>query len=142
MHYYIYCNQKKISSFHQEAISEYTKRLSPYCDMHFILSPKEFVPDNFTESNHAIIILKRAASTFSSEEFASYLQKYELSGKSNLHIYAGYTEDEIYSAFSSQNRIPTLSITKSGLSNETVCTLLYEQIYRAYTILQGKTYHK
>ncbi len=142
MHYFIYCNQKKISPLHRETILEYKKRLSSYCDIHLVLSPRKLIPDNYTERNHEILLIEKGTSTYSSEEFASYLQKYEHSGKSNLHIYIGYPEAEIRSAFSSQKEYSTLAITKSDMSNETLCAIIYEQIYRAYTILQGKTYHK
>lgn len=144
MHYYIYCNQKNISSYAMEALKEYSKRLSSYCKISLILQPERIVPDSFHKGNHMIAYIKRGISSYSSEEFANQLHHYEQSGKSNLHIYIGYTYEELFFAF--QNQVPIdfaeISLSNSGLSVKNQCILLYEQIYRGYTILQGKTYHK
>ena len=144
MHYYIYCKENSISKYQQDAISEYTKRLSPYCDIHFIIDTKCTIPHNFSTSNHQVLYIDRSISTYSSISFAKHIEDIESGGKSNLHIYIGYTLNEMYEAYNNFENITydVMSITNTNISNITLSILLYEQIYRGYTIIQGKTYHK
>ncbi|MDO5156224.1 MAG: 23S rRNA (pseudouridine(1915)-N(3))-methyltransferase RlmH [Eubacteriales bacterium] len=143
MRYIIYCNQKNISDNHQQAILEFKKRLSAYCETDLILSSTLHLDKNISKSNHQILFVSNGPSKFSSEEFASYIHNIQLTGKSNLHILIGYDLTDLYTNTPSDLLPPdSLSITKFDLSHETVTLLFYEQLYRAYTILQGKTYHK
>lgn len=144
MNYYIYCKDKNITKAHLDAIKEYTKRLSSYCKIQFIAGTKKIIPDNFSTGNHQIILITKGPSTFSSEEFAEQIRCMEASGKSNVHIYIGYEQlklQEIYSSHPSV-KLQTMSFTNSDISGHTLSVLLYEQIYRGYTIIHGKTYHK
>lgn len=145
MHYHIYCNLKAMDSCHRNAICEFKKRLSAYCNTTLHASPSLNIPKDITESNHVFLFIKTGPSTYSSEEFADYLKDIQHTGKSILHIFIGYSENNFYDAIASlpENMFPmTLSLTRSNLSKETLTLLFYEQLYRAYTILQGKTYHK
>lgn len=144
MNYYIYCKDKYMKTAHQDAIKEYGKRLSSYCKIQCIIGAKKIVPDNFTTGNHQIILISKGLSTISSEEFADNIRSMEASGKSNIHIYIGYEQQQLKEAYSSKENVTLqiLSITNSEISNQTLCVLLLEQIYRAYTIIRGKTYHK
>jgi 23S rRNA (pseudouridine1915-N3)-methyltransferase len=145
MHYHIYCNQKNISVNHQDALAEFTKRLSAYCNISLTCKETIKLPKEFNQNNHRILYVGTGPSTYSSEEFATCIQQLQMSGQSNLHVFIGYTETAFYETLSQLENysLPdTLSLTKSSLSAQTEVLLFYEQLYRGYTILQGKTYHK
>ena len=145
MKYHIYCNIKTQKDYYADAILEFEKRLSAYCstDLH-ISSTLEF-PKELNTNNHSFILIRGGISTYSSEEFSQALNDLQHSGKSFVHVVIGFDEYEFYTALSNYQKLPEptkLSLTRNNLSNETLTLLFYEQLYRAYTILQGKTYHK
>lgn len=145
MHYYIYCNKKNISKNHQNAIEEYAKRLSAYCETNLFVSETLSFTKNITADNHQLVLIKSGPSNFSSEAFSSYINEIQQAGKSNLHIFIGFDESDLYHVFPAESKLfPPfyLSLTRFMLLPETVTVLFFEQLYRAYTILQGKTYHK
>lgn len=145
MHYHIYCNLKTMDICHQGAIDEFKKRLTAYCNTTLHTSLSLSFQRDITQSNHLFLFISSGPSTYSSEEFAAFLKDIQFSGKSTVHIIIGYPENTFYDAIStlSDAICPlTLSLTRNSLSIETQTLLFCEQLYRAYTILQGKTYHK
>ena len=145
MTYHIYCDQKSISKHYTEAIAEFTKRLSAYCSTQ--LHCAETLSDFYTEykSNHTIIRIQPGTSSYSSEEFAFFINELQQRGLSTVHILIGYPTLELnalYEHLGHNTSISFLSLTSFQLSAETIGLMCYEQLYRAYTILQGKTYHK
>ena len=145
MHYHIYCNLKTMDICHQNAIHEFEKRLSAYCNTTLHLTLSLSFPKDTKENNHLFLYISTGPSTYSSEEFADFLKNIQHSRKSFVHIIIGYSESTLYDALKAlpDNISPlTLSLTRSSLSYETITLLFYEQLYRAHTILQGKTYHK
>lgn len=145
MHYHIYCKNKTIGKNYHDAISEFTKRLSAYCDTSLYLETRLQFSKDLKQNNHQFFLIVSGPSTYSSEEFAKKIDNLQHSGKSNAHIIIGFTEEECFHALSvlTDYMLPErFSLTKCNLPNDTLTLLLYEQIYRGYTILQGKTYHK
>lgn len=143
MRYIIYCNEKNISTNIKSAISEFDKRLSAYCEIQQIISPTLSFPKDLKENNHSILYLTRGISSYSSVEFAKYINNIALSGKSNLHVVIGFHEQTLNEALINSSIQPEMiSLTRISLSNETSMLMFLEQLYRSYTILQGKTYHK
>lgn len=145
MRYNIYCNLKTISDNHKKAIAEFEKRLSIYCDTNLYCMTTLSLSKEVVKDNHFVIYLLDGPSTYTSEGFAQYLQHLQLTGISTIHILIGFDEKAIYEAFSGfeNNSIPNfMSLSRSRLSTETKTLLFYEQLYRGYTIIQGKTYHK
>lgn len=145
MRYNIYCNKKNLTKNHKAAIAEFEKRLGSYCDITLSVTTTLTLPKEITKENHHILFLCDGPSTYSSDGFAKYLQKLHLKGTSNFHILIGFSESEGYDAVWSVSKTVTpdrLSLSQITLSAETATLLFYEQLYRAYTILQGKTYHK
>lgn len=145
MHYYIYCNSKTFGVNYQDAISEFTKRLSAYCDTTFLLQKNLYFPRDLTSNNNQFFQMVPGPSTYSSEEFARVIDSLQQSGKSNVHIIIGFSEEELYNALPalSDDTSPVrFSFTKCQLPAATLALLFYEQLYRGYTILHGKTYHK
>ena len=145
MHYHIYCNLKTMDACHKNAICEFEKRLSVYCNTTLHMSTSLDFPKDIKESNHVFLFIGTGPSTYSSDAFANCIKDIQHSGKSIIHVIIGYSENTFYDAITSlpENMFPmTLSLTRCNLSKETLTLLFYEQLYRAYTILQGKTYHK
>ncbi|MCM1178795.1 MAG: 23S rRNA (pseudouridine(1915)-N(3))-methyltransferase RlmH [Clostridium sp.] len=145
MRYNIYCNKKNLSKNHKAAIAEFEKRLGSYCDITKSMTTTLSLPKEIIKENHHIIFLCDGPSTYSSDEFARYLQCLFLKGASVFHVLIGFSQAEAYKAVLSVSKEAApdhLSLSRSSLSTETATLLFYEQLYRAYTILQGKTYHK
>lgn len=145
MHYHIYCNLKAMESCHQEAVREFEKRLSAYCTTTLHCSTSLILPKDTKENNSLFLFIGSGPSSCSSEEFAGFLKDFQHSGKSSIHIMIGYSQETFYNTLSglTADISPmTFSLTRSSLSTDTLTLLFYEQLYRAYTILQGKTYHK
>lgn len=145
MHYYIYCNSKNFGVNYQDAISEFKKRLSAYCDTTFLLQKKLHFSRNLTSNNNQFLQMVPGSSSYSSEEFAQVIDSLLQSGKSNVHITIGFSDKDLYHALSilSDYMLPDrFSFTKCNLPTDTLALLFYEQLYRGYTILHGKTYHK
>ena len=145
MHYHIYCKTKSLNENYLAAIKEFQKRLSAYCDTSLHMDSSITFYEPLHDNNHHILFLEKKNSSHTSEEFAQYINTLMHSGKSHVHILVGYCVDELFSALSSVEGYPTptyASISNLDLSRETVLLMLHEQLYRGYTILQGKTYHK
>ena len=134
MNCYMYINEKNISGNHSSAIEEFIKRLSPYCKVTLKTNRKCFNPDTAGRSGHAVFIINNGRSTYSSMQFADHIKDMQINGISNLHVLVGYDD-------SVENAQP-FCISPADLSNQTTALLFLEQLYRAYTIIQGKTYHK
>ncbi len=145
MHYHIYCKTRAFDSNYQEAVSEFTKRLSAYCDITLHLDNRLQFPKSIKPGNHQFFQVISGPSTYSSEEFAQKIAMLQQSGKSNIHILIDFTGEECIEALSvcPDCEFPdSFCLTKCSLPAKTLTLLLYEQLYRGYTILQGKTYHK
>lgn len=145
MHYHFYCKAKTIPANHKAAISEFEKRLSAYCSTAFYNSTSLTFPKNLNSNSQYFLFVQNDVSTYSSMEFAKYINEIQLSGKSTVHVIIGYSKNELYEALESvtgYNPPVSISLTKNSLSAKTIALLFYEQLYRGYTILQGKTYHK
>lgn len=144
MHYHVYCNIKNCNGNYQDAIKEFTKRLSAYCDITLHTDTILAFPNDCNANNHQFIRIADGASSYSSEEFAGYIQTLQQSGKSTVHIVIGFSKEVFQNAMAdfSDCNCKQFAITSSSLPPETITLLFYEQLYRGYTILQGKTYHK
>ncbi len=145
MRYYIHCNQKKLNPHHLSAIEEYAKRLSAYCTTSLILSTSLKLPDSLSGEKHTLILVKAGSSSYTSEEFAEKIGALQLRGVSNVHILVGFTEAQLFEALPPDETLPSyaaMCVSRCSLSDGTCSLLIFEQLYRSYTILSGKTYHK
>lgn len=142
----------------RDATEEYTKRLSRYCKLETV----ELTPVNLTEnpsqseidaalSKEAEIIEKRIpqnsvvvalcveGKSLSSEQLASFVDQNTNSGKNMCFI--------IGSSYGLSNTVKQKADLKLSLSAMTFPHQLFrvmclEQIYRAFKINEGSTYHK
>lgn len=145
--------------FFTEAASEYIKRLKAYCRLEIIEIKDEPTPENPSARERDIVLraegerimkkIPKGATVISlcvegikmsSEKLAAYISDCASSGKSSLVFIIG-------GSFGLSDEVKAISTLKLSFSDMTfphqlMRIILLEQIYRAYTITQGKTYHK
>ena len=142
-----------------EAINEYAKRLSKYCRLIEEVVPDEKADENFSPAeieqvklkegqkmlsripkNSFVIVLDIKGIQLRSEEFAKKLNTLSLEGVSHIAFIIGGSNglsEEVI------NRADyKLSFSKMTFPHQLFKVILLEQIYRAYKINAGETYHK
>ena len=152
------CIGKIKENYLKSAIDEYSKRLSKYCKLNILELPDEKIPDKLNENlemeikttecnnilNHIkkdsyIVALDLKGKEFSSEEFSQKLENISMNSSTITFIIGG-----------------SLGLTSKLLNvcNEKVCfskmtfphqlirVFLLEQIFRAFKISNGETYHR
>ncbi len=144
------------SSFIKEGEDEYLKRLKRFAGYKWIEVKPVRITKSITddevirkegenilakiEPGDYIIAMDRTGRQYSSEEFASMFKK--LSNKNPGQICfiiggpLGLSGDIIKKAGS------VISLSKMTLTHEMARLILTEQIYRAFTIMEGHKYHK
>lgn len=145
MRYHIYCNIHNLPANHNAAAKEFTKRLQAYCNTVLHPMPVLDLSKDILGKHHHILFLTDGPSTYSSEEFASCIGNLPLKGISTVHVLIGFPKQAFYEAvlsWPSQPEPDFISLGPAALSCESITILFLEQLYRSYTILQGKTYHK
>lgn len=139
--------------YFREAVDEYAKRLAPYIKLSFSeLAPEPFHGEGDKEkskkkegerilaflekrTDHEVILLSERGKGYSSEAFAQYL-----SGISRPIIFIiggtlGFHEDVL------KKYKNMISLSLMTFPHEMARMILVEQIYRAVTIMKGKSYH-
>ena len=157
LHIDIICVGKLKEKYLKDAIDEYSKRLSKYCNLNIIELNDEKLPSKINESISLEIKQKESNSIYSHIKNGSYVIALDLNGKS-------YSSEEF------SNKIDTLSITNSHITfliggslgmtneliskaNESICfskmtfphqlirVFLLEQLFRSFKISNNETYH-
>jgi 23S rRNA (pseudouridine1915-N3)-methyltransferase len=142
---------KTKNEFFSGAIAEYLLRLKLYASIKIL----ELTPESFCESNHAQAkkaegerILKNLEKFAGEEIFLMHERGRELDSikfSEKLSSANGKTIFVIAGAlgFSEEvlEKYPQISLSKMTFPHELARLLLLEQIYRATTIIKGKTYH-
>lgn len=150
---------KMKEDFFSRAVDEYKKRLTRYCNFEIIEVKDEPTPDNPTDREREIVLSKEGARIAekipkgalvislcvegkqkSSEELADFISSAVGSGKSRIVFIIGGSmglSEEIKK--SSDFR---LSFSKMTFPHRLMRVILAEQLYRGFTIIEGKTYHK
>jgi 23S rRNA (pseudouridine1915-N3)-methyltransferase len=144
---------KSKQSFIENGLQEYLKRLSKYVQISFIELPDikltksntikivknkeaEILLRNINERDF-VIALDENGKQFSSIDFAKYLE--ELKTKPNLVFIIGGVYGLSNEVVERANLV--LSFSKFTFTHQMIRLLLIEQIYRSFTILEGKKYH-
>ena len=143
----------------KSGISEYLKRIRPYCDIEIIEVNDSPVRDNPNQSEiervkneegkRVLKLLKTGEfwvnldlgkQEFSSEEFAAFLEKkLEIAGAFLTFVIGGSygLSDEL-----KQRANASISLSKMTFLHQMTRLVLLEQIYRGFKILNHETYHK
>lgn len=159
VHINIICVGKIKEKFFNEAIKEYSKRLSRFCILKVIEINDEKIPDNSNKNIEESIKNKEGNSILSQIKRDSYTIALDLNGKEYDSI---SLSKHINSICLNQNSTinfiigGSLGLSKEVLdfSNESICfskltfphqlfrVLLLEQLYRSFKIMHNETYHK
>ena len=142
--------------FLKEGIDEFLKRLTPYASVEIIeLSPIEIKDEHLTERvldeegdkilSHIkpqsfVITLEILGKQFSSEEFAKKINSLTNEGQSEIIFVIG-SSCGLSKKVSARSNLK-MSMSKMTFLHQFARLLLVEQIYRAFKIIKGETYHK
>jgi 23S rRNA (pseudouridine1915-N3)-methyltransferase len=142
--------------FLKDGLDEFLKRLTPYVPIEIVeLTPVEIKDENLTEKalesegekilshikhDSFVITLEILGKQLSSEEFASKINEINVSGVSELVFVIGSSCGIAKTV--SQRADFKLSFSKMTFLHQFARLILIEQIYRAFKILKGETYHK
>lgn len=142
--------------FLKDGIDEFLKRLIPYCPTEIAeLNPIEIKDENLVERvldeegekilaqikpDSYVITLEISGKQLSSEEFAEKINEINMSGVGELVFVIG-SSCGISKNVSARADFK-MSFSKMTFLHQFARLILVEQIYRAFKILKGETYHK
>lgn len=142
--------------FLKDGITEFLKRLTPYASIEIVeLSPIEIKDENLTEKVLAqegekilanikpqsyVITLEIRGEMLTSEDLAKKIEKLTNAGTGELVFVIGSSCG--LSPQVSQRADFKLSMSKMTFLHQFARLILIEQIYRAFKIIKGETYHK
>jgi 23S rRNA (pseudouridine1915-N3)-methyltransferase len=133
MNFKIYLVHNKIDKFYNEAIKEYEKRLGRYCKIElFQVKNEEHLLKKLSDKSYKIVISNKGQH-ISSESLADKINTLGISGNSDIAVIIGadnFPHDEI------------LAISSMEMDLGLMTTIAFEQLYRAYRILNNEPYHK
>ena len=152
------CVGKVKEKFYRDAIKEYEKRLGAYIKLNTIeISDEKVKVENDSEialamekegnnilskikDNQYVITLEILGKNLSSEEFASKIDNLMLIGKSDVVLVIGGS----YGLSDSVKKRSdfALSFSRMTFPHQMMRVVLLEQVYRAYRIITGASYHK
>lgn len=122
--------------FIKKGIQEYNKRLSRYCKIkHITLKKIEDIHKNI-KNNSYIILVNPKGEMMSSERLGSNIKKMGVQGKSDIVFLI--TDKEVLDGKEDMH----LALTSMEMDSELMLLTLYEQIYRAFTLINNLPYHK
>ena len=156
---HLICVGKLKEKFYLEACGEYLKRLSGYCKMTLLELPEEKLPQNPSKgqidaalekeaaairakipANSSIIALCVEGKPKSSEELAGLVRTFEQNSAKHLVFLIGGS----YGMHPSikQEAWVRLSMSPMTFPHHLARVMVLEQIYRAFKINEGSSYHK
>lgn len=154
----IVCIGKLKEVYLKEAIAEYSKRLSKYCNLNFCELPDEKLPNKVNDSIIAeikqkecariiehvkkdsyVICLDLKGKEISSEEFSKKLDNIALNFNSNITFIIGGTLGLTDNVLRLANE--KLCFSKMTFPHQLIRVFLLEQLFRAFKISKNETYH-
>ena len=154
----IICIGKIKEKYLQDAISEYTKRLSKYCKLTITELSDEKIPDKLNSSlsqqikekecnrilehvkkDSYVIALNVEGTQLSSTDFSKKIEDISMIN-SNITFIIGGSLGLTSNLLNSCNM--KISFSKMTFPHKLFRVLLLEQIFRAFKIINGETYHK
>lgn len=144
----------------KEYEAEYVKRLSKYCKLEIIVLKDEKLPTSLNESNINIVkekesnlilqklnnfansyifVLDEKGKDFTSTEFSKKLESLPTTGYSTICFVIGGSLGLAENIKKSAKEL--LSFSKFTFPHQMIRIFLEEQIFRAFKIMNGETYH-
>ena len=136
-------------------IDDYVGRLKHYASFEFVVLPdiknaknlsfnelKEREGDSFLKNiteNDFVILLDENGKHYKSTEFADFLERKILNSTNNLVFVIGGAfgfSPEIYARANEK-----IALSQMTFSHQIIRILFAEQLYRAFTIMKGESYH-
>ncbi len=154
----IICVGKLKEKFFKDAIDEYSKRLSKYCKLNIIELPDKKIPEktnpnieneiktkecnniiNHIKKDSYVISLDLTGKQLSSEEFSKNIENISMQSSQITFIIGGSLglTDKVLS-MSNQK----ICFSKMTFPHQLIRVFLLEQIFRAFKISNGETYHR
>lgn len=159
MRIFIVCVGRIREKFYQDALAEYAKRLGKYCRFEILEVADEATPDRAgaaleeqikaKEAERILAKIKEDAYVctleingrkLSSEQFAEWMERAAVSGKSTLVFVIGGSLG-LHSSVT-QRADFHLSFSDMTFPHQLMRVILSEQIYRGFRIIKGEPYHK
>ncbi|MBC8385174.1 MAG: 23S rRNA (pseudouridine(1915)-N(3))-methyltransferase RlmH [Candidatus Cloacimonetes bacterium] len=144
---------KSKQNFIEEGLQEYLKRLSKYSKIEIkslpdmklsktntiaIVKDKEAdILEKYFKQGNYIIALDENGRQFKSTEFARFIEK--IKGKNDIIFIIGGVYGLSEKILSRANLV--LSFSKFTFTHQMIRLILLEQLYRTFTIIEGKKYH-
>lgn len=154
----IVCVGKIKENYLKDAISEYSKRLSKFCNLNIIELSDEKLPSKLNDSiineiknkecnkmiqslkkDSYIICLDLKGKQFTSEEFSEKIDNIALNFNSSITFIIGGTlglNEEILSLSNEK-----ICFSKMTFPHQLIRVFLLEQLFRAFKISNNETYH-
>ncbi|TCN62127.1 23S rRNA (pseudouridine(1915)-N(3))-methyltransferase RlmH [Acetobacteroides hydrogenigenes] len=146
---------KSDQKYLQEGIDIYLKRLKHYCQFEMKVIPDlkstkslseeqqkekegELIMNQIKDSDFVILLDERGES-LSSVDFAQLIEKRQVAGTRKISFVIGGPYGFSKEAYAKANA--KLSLSAMTFSHQMVRLLFIEQLYRAFTIINGEPYH-
>jgi Uncharacterized conserved protein len=146
---------KSDQKYLQEGIDIYLKRLKYYCQFEMKIIPDlkstkslseeqqkekegELIINQIKDSDFVILLDERGES-LSSVDFAQFIEKRQVAGTRKLSFVVGGPYGFSRDVYAKANA--KLSLSAMTFSHQMVRLLFIEQLYRAFTIINGEPYH-
>lgn len=155
----IICVGKLKESFYREAVNEFSKRLSRFCELETVELSDEKAPERMSDAElegvkraegrrileklgeaETVVALDVLGKQFSSTELADKLGEMMLGGRSRIAFIIGGSNGLSGEVLARADM--KLSFSKMTFSHQIFRVMLLEQIYRAFKILNNEPYHK
>ena len=159
LHINIICVGKLKEKYLQEALSEYSKRLSKYCTLKITELPDEKLPNNINDSlsniikekesnniishiekNSYVFCLDLKGKQYTSEDFSKKITDISLNNSSNITFIIGGTLGLSNNVLNVSNELVCFS--KMTFPHQLIRIFLLEQIFRSFKISNNETYHR
>jgi len=146
-------------AFYQDAVAEYSKRLSAYCKLEIKELPDEKTPEGASEETENLIKEKEGArilkamdekacslalaiegKKYDSPGFAGYLERLTVSGKSHIQFIIGGSLGLSKTVLDKADG--KVSFSDMTFPHQLMRVILLEQIYRGFRINNNEPYHK
>ena len=123
----------------ESALEEYAKRLTGQMDISFVWAKNDAQLMQLVEKEGHVICLDPAGKEHDSPGFSQFFQKeIEKSGSRLSFVIGG--ADGLPESF--KKRYPLVSLSRLTFTHQLTRLVLVEQLYRAFTLIQGIPYHK
>ena len=156
---HLICVGKLKEKFYREAVEEYTKRLSAYCKLNLVELPEVKLPQNPSlgeiqaaldkegdairakiPANSSLVAMCVEGKMRSSEELAEMVRTWEHNSAKHLVFVIGGSYG-LHPSIKAEAWVQ-LSMSPMTFPHHLARVMVLEQIYRAFKINEGSSYHK